>query len=366
MFEPTREFLLVEPVAKTQYPPLGLLKISSWLKDTVKGCKVFSQVGKGIPKGLVYPNVIYITSLFTWDHKHLVNCIDFYRNQYPNSDITLGGIGISLVDDQSLYTRNVTINKGLFLDAEYYSPDYSLTFQRKIDSSISFTTRGCNRGCSFCSVRTLEPTFFVRPEWYKDINPDFKLITLWDNNFLQSPKFGDDCARLAQFNRTVDFNQGLDARLFNVSQAKELSKIKLYPLRFAFDHVRDEPFVRNAIKLAKKYISSEIRVYVLFNYEDDTPEDLYYRLNILNQEGVLSFPMRYRSATTSNATIPGKNWNTYLLRAFNLSILFYYKNGLIKKDRDAFLKIYGNNADEFVQKLYEIYDYDKAIRKRKS
>lgn len=31
-------FLLVEPIAKTPYPPLGLLKISSMLKDKYQGC----------------------------------------------------------------------------------------------------------------------------------------------------------------------------------------------------------------------------------------------------------------------------------------------------------------------------------------
>lgn len=365
MFAKTREMLLVEPIAKTQYPPLGLLKISSWLKDTVKGCRVFSQVGEGVPQGLHYPEKIFITSLFTWDHKYLVKCVDYYNNRFPNSEILLGGIGISLVDGQSLLSKNVSINKGLLLDAEYYPPDYSQNFQRKIDSSITFTTRGCNRGCSFCNVNTLEPTFFVKPDWHKDINPEYRFITLWDNNFLQSPNFGNDCERLAQFNKSVDFNQGLDARLFGTSQAKALSKIKLNPIRFAFDHVDDEPYVRKAIQLAKKYIDSEIRVYVLFNFEDDTPEDLYYRLNILNEEGVLSFPMRYRSATTSNATIASKNWDTYLLRALNLSLLFYYRNGLIRKNRDAFLKIYGHNAKEFEKKLYAIYDYDRTLRKKK-
>lgn len=67
MAQKTREFLLVEPVAKTPYPPLGLMKISSWLKKRYKGSKVLGTVGKAIPEGATRPDRVYVTSLFTWD-----------------------------------------------------------------------------------------------------------------------------------------------------------------------------------------------------------------------------------------------------------------------------------------------------------
>ncbi len=55
---PNKEFLLVEPVAKTPYPPLGLMKISSMLKQTNKHCFVFTQVGNEIPERLHCPDTI--------------------------------------------------------------------------------------------------------------------------------------------------------------------------------------------------------------------------------------------------------------------------------------------------------------------
>jgi hypothetical protein len=359
-----KEYLLVEPVAKSQYPPLGLLKISSMLKDNDKGCRVYSQVGKGTPKNLKNPRQIYISSLFTWDYKYLCDCINFYSRKYPFSKIIVGGIGVSLMDNAEFPYKNVTVHKGLFMDAEFYPPDYSHTFGRKLNASISFTTRGCKRRCSFCSVDTLEPTFFAREGWERDIDPGLKFITLWDNNFLQSPNFEKDCKTLARFNKIVDFNQGIDSRLYDEEKSKLLSKVRIDPIRFAFDNIEYEKALLKAIYIAKKNTNAEIRVYVLFNY-DDSPEDLYYRLNLLNREGVLSFPMRYRCPVETNATIPGKKWNTYLLRAFNLSLLFYYKKGLIKKDRTAFLNIYGKSEKEFIEKLYSIYEYDKSIKREK-
>ena len=357
-----KSFLLVEPIAKTPYPPLGLLRISSMLKNKNKGCSVYSQVGIGAPKQLTNPKQVYITSLFTWDYRYLCECINYYSNKYPKSEVLIGGIGISLLDDIEFDNKNVTIKKGLFTDAEFHPPDYSHNFGRRINTSISFTTRGCKRNCEFCSVNVLEPTFFIRDGWERDIDPNYKYITLWDNNFLQSPNFEKDCKILTKYNKIVDFNQGIDSRLYDEEKSKILSTVRVDPLRFAFDNISYEKYILKAIYIARKNTKTEIRVYVLYNY-DDTPEELYYRINLLNKEGVLIFPMRYRSPVKTNATIPGKNWNTYLIRAFNLSLLFYYKKGLIKKDRNAFLNIYGKNEKEFIQKLYRIYEYDKSLKK---
>ena len=60
-----KQFLLVEPIAKTPYPPLGLMKIANMLRHNYKGCDIFAVEGKVIPKGLVRPYCIYFTTLFS-------------------------------------------------------------------------------------------------------------------------------------------------------------------------------------------------------------------------------------------------------------------------------------------------------------
>jgi hypothetical protein len=359
-----KQFLLVEPVAKTPYPPLGLMKISSMLKDQYKECQVHTQLGNGIPSNLLSPEVVYITSLFTWDIGKVINSINYYKRKFPSSTIAVGGISASLMPDMIYNETGVKPHIGLLNDAEKYSPDYSLDFGRKIRTSISFTTRGCIRNCNFCNVKKLEPEFFVKNDWERDISADLPMITFWDNNFLASPNFQKDCETLIKLNKKVDFNQGLDARLYTEDRAKLLSKINVDPIRFAFDDIHYEQSILKAIRIAKKYTQKEICVYVLYNFED-TPEDFYYRINLLNKEKVLAFPMGYRDNNAFIKTYPNKYWNSYLLRALKLSLLFYYRKGMITEKRESFESIYGKTEQEFVSKLYDIYNYDKSLVKKK-
>jgi hypothetical protein len=246
--------------------------------------------------------------------------------------------------------------------AEACAPDYSLTFGRKLNASITFASRGCPRKCRFCCVNTHEPDFHVRDDWQKDISPKLPRIVFWDNNWLASPNFAEDCRRIRRLGKVVDFNQGLDARLYDEAVAKELSTIRLSPIRFAFDNSSMERTVLRAVRLARKRSSEEIRIYVLYNFED-TPEDLYHRLDLLNRNRVLAFPMEYRSPVPAPTKYPGPHWNTAILRALKLSLLYYYRRGMITESRDSFHSIYGKTAREFVDRLYGIYEYDKTLRR---
>jgi len=362
MVKAKKDFLLVEPVKKTPYPPLGLMKISTYLKKRRKPCRVFAAIGTEIPAELRRPHEIYITSLFTWDLPKLINCVHFYADRFPRAIIHIGGIAASLLTESVVSATGIYPNIGLFDKAEKYAPDYSLQFGRNLNSSITFTSRGCPRKCRFCNVSALEPTFFVKNSWHKDINQEFPNIVFWDNNWLASPNFSADCDKIRKIGKKVDFNQGLDARLYDEAAAKEMSSLKLDPIRFAFDDVSLENRVLRAIRLAKKYTSAEIRVYVLYNY-NDTPEDFYHRISLLNKLGVLAFPMEYRKPTANNTRFPGRHWDVPLLRALKLSVIFYYRKGMITASRKSFQSIYGKTAKQFISKLYQIYDYDKSLKR---
>lgn len=352
-------FLLVEPISKTPYPPLGLLKISSMLKHQYPACSVFSQVGESIPDGIGYPQSIYITSLFTWDIDKVINSINFYRRQFPRADLNVGGIAASLLPDYIHSQTGVKPHIGLLDEAEFFPPDYTHTFGRKHKTSITFMTRGCIRKCAFCNVKSLEPSFFIKSDWEKDISMDLHSITFWDNNWLASPNIEDDCNKIRKIGKKVDFNQGLDARLYDENMAQVLSNINIDPIRFAFDQISYEDDIIKAIHLAKKYSKKEIRVYVLYNFKD-SPEDLFHRINLLNRYNVLVFPMEYREPSSIRTKFPGQYWDLKLLRAFKLTLLFYYRKGMITESRESFIKIYGTNPTEFKESLYQIYRNDKS------
>lgn len=360
-----KQFLLVEPVAKTPYPPLGLLKISSMLKTKYPGCTVFSQVGKETPENLVHPESIYVTSLFTWDFDKLVAVTNYLKWKHPQSEINIGGIAASLLPEETLAKTGISPHIGLHEEAECCVPDYSLNFDRKVRSSISFTTRGCIRKCKFCTVTTLEPDFYIKNDWENDIAHDLPTITFWDNNWLASPNVLNDCKKLSKIGKKIDFNQGLDARLYTKKIATALSKVNIDPLRFAFDDISQEKAIVSAIRLAKKMTNKEIAVYVLYNFKD-TPEEFYYKINLLNQEQVLSFPMCYREPSSVNKIFPNEFWNSYILRGLKLSLLFYYRRGMITESRRSFENIYGHSYNDFITKLYDIYEYDKNLKKKVS
>jgi len=357
-----QEFLLVEPIAKTPYPPLGLMKISTWLKKQYKGCRVLDTVGTQIPPSVSKPARVYITSLFTWDLEKVVRAANFYADRFSRAQIRIGGIAASLLPQYVKTATGIAPHVGLVQGAETCPPDYSVTFGRKLKASITFASRGCPRRCRFCCVATHEPDFHVREDWARDVSPDLPGIIFWDNNWLASPNFVKDCEQIRRLGKTVDFNQGLDARLYDEAVAKELSTIRLSPIRFAFDTVGMERSLLEAVKRARRHSREEIRVYVLYNF-NDTPEDLYHRLNVLNSNRVLAFPMEYRKPIASRVKFPGPHWNSALLRAFKLSLLYYYRRGMITESRASFHSIYGKTANQFVEKLYGIYEYDKTLKR---
>ena len=370
-----KNILLVEPAYKNPYPPLGLMKISTWhkkKKDDVQLIKDgphsvtldhFERKQRCYKKLKDHYDIIYITSLFTYQAQYVIESIKYYKNRFPNARIRVGGIMATLMPEYIREKTGIEPHVGLLRGAENCSPDYS--WFPNLPCSITFATRGCRRRCPFCAVRKHEPKFIVKENWVDDIDITKTGIIFWDNNWLASPNFEKDVKRLMKFRKIgvtqIDFNQGLDCRLIDEDKVKLLSQIKIKPLRFAFDNSSEDGYIQKAIKLALEHGFRDIRVYVLYNFEDDhdTPEYFYYRINEINRLGALAYPMRYRPLNDINGQYVSDKWDKKLLRALKLSLMFWYTKGMITKSRKAFEHIYGNNASEFKAKLYKIYQDDK-------
>ena len=389
--------LLVEPNYKNKYPPIGLMKISTYYQK--KGDYV--EFHKGLmpeTEAKLFDKVL-ITTLFTFDFSMCIQTIQYYIAIVGIQKVFVGGIAATImpekflerIPDLKLNLGQLTSSRMLGYDddenIDIMELDYDILWDvsyeyAAADSYFIYTTRGCPRKCSFCAVKTLEPDFYDCDnicDQINNVNKQFgikKQLLIMDNNILYSNNFrytveilkglgfGRDNNKIRKNNnmkyylnsldrririgkkydallarikkvflnlkfarinkadaevlkkfidiinadneeklistlyeeydflndfferynyhmitRYVDFNQGLDARLFDDEKAKQLSELAVKPCRIAFDNLNCQNDYINAMEKAVKYGIRYFSNYLLYNY-DEKPESLWERLNI--------------------------------------------------------------------------------------
>lgn len=176
---------------------------------------------------------------------------------------------------------------------------------------------------------------------YKDFAPYFQ------------KKYGNRKGRL----RYVDFNQGVDARLFTDERIALLAQIPIRPLRIAFDDIKTEKAYLKALHMSASYGMKDFSNYLLYNFRDK-PLDLYYRLkiNVLECEkldvSIYSFPMKYhpiRGEHSHNRDHIGEHWNRKYIRA--IQAILNATKGKVGRGASFFEKAFGKNEDEFMELL---------------
>ena len=402
-----KNILLIEPGYKNKYPPLGLMKISTFHKQ--KGDKVTFY--KGCSDVLIkqHWDRIYISTLFTFYWDITIKTIKFYLNSVDTpSQILVGGVMATLMKDEIQNEVNVTIVEGLLNqegklgikgDAKIDNilPDYSIIVQEynelldysypTTDSYIAYATRGCIRKCPFCAVPIIEPEFsnsLSIAKQVKAIKNNFgekRHLLLLDNNILASedfPKIIDEIKSVGfekgskyvlyrnnkkvHLKRCVDFNQGIDARLLTREKMGLLSEIAIEPMRIAFDNIKFKDIYIEKMRLAAEFGIKTLSNYILFNFRD-TPEDFYERLRInieLNQEfskkglhsEIWSFPMKYSPITgefCKNRKYIGEHWNKRYLRGVQCILLATH--GVVGPKKEFFEKAFGKDVNEFLKIL---------------
>lgn len=469
MGDKMEKILLVEPNYRNKYPPIGLMKISTYYKN--KGDFVVFHKGL-LPKNEVEEfDKILITTLFTFDFEMCVQTIRYYATIVGIKNVFVGGIAATIMPEKfEEQISGIQILRGQLVDStilgyndkvnvDILELDYDILWDISYeypaaDSYFIYTTRGCPRKCSFCAVKTLEPDFYDCNNISSQIkNVDLKFgvkknLLIMDNNILYSDKLSDSVNTLLKmgfgkknnrikkcnnmkffltslwerrrinkkydnllarikkefenlkFNRIskkdeeilqtivdsigeisdeewignlkahedyiidfferyhfhkitryVDFNQGLDARLFDEEKAEQLGKLAIKPCRIAFDDLKTKEAYFDAMESAVKHDIKYFSNYLLYNYED-TPEELWTRL-FLNIQfckkyddiSLFSFPMKYASIEHTDRDYVGKNWNKKFLRAIN--VILNVTSGVVAKEEDFFLRAFGSNTNEF-------------------
>ncbi len=465
--------LLVEPNYKNKYPPIGLMKISTYYQK--KGDYV--EFHKGLmpeTEAKLFDKVL-ITTLFTFDFSMCIQTIQYYIAIVGIQKVFVGGIAATImpekflerIPDLKLNLGQLTSSRMLGYDddenIDIMELDYDILWDvsyeyAAADSYFIYTTRGCPRKCSFCAVKTLEPDFYDCDnicDQINNVNKQFgikKQLLIMDNNILYSNNFrytveilkglgfGRDNNKIRKNNnmkyylnsldrririgkkydallarikkvflnlkfarinkadaevlkkfidiinadneeklistlyeeydflndfferynyhmitRYVDFNQGLDARLFDDEKAKQLSELAVKPCRIAFDNLNCQNDYINAMEKAVKYGIRYFSNYLLYNY-DEKPESLWERLNINIQFcikhkkiSLFSFPMKYASIEQTDRNYVGKWWNRKYLRAIN--VILNVTSGVVAKEEDFFVRAFGHDEFEFLDIL---------------
>jgi hypothetical protein len=360
-----KRVLLVEPGYKAKYPPLGLMKISTYHKN--QGDEVYFYKGTNASIRDQNWDFIYITSMFTFQWKRTIDTIKFYQRgkQKYKDNIKVGGILASLLKNEVEKETGIKPHFGIWDEVDRLRPDYNLTKDSSIfyanNSSIGYMTKGCVNHCKFCAVPELEPEFIDFIPLANQIDVNKKDLILLDNNVLASPEFENIIndikqngfqkgAMFGKAKRFVDFNQGLDARLLTEEKMDLLSQIAIKPLRIAFDNIKLEKQYVEKIRLANKYGIKNLSNYILFNF-DDNPDDFYKRLrtNIeLNEELILSifsFPMRYIPLDAKDRKYIGKKWTKTQLRG--IQCILHATHGVVGPRKQFFEKAFGKDENEF-------------------
>ncbi len=295
------KILLVEPNYKTKFPSIGLMKIATMHKN--RGDSVTYVKGENMY--LEEPDIIYITSIFTYDYISVRNSIQFYRQVFPKAKLWVGGLVATLMPEKFENLGIDYIHDGIWDEVEDECLDYSL--HPELDMTIMFTHRGCPRKCPWCVVPVHEKLRF-KENIEKYIVDKFDKISCWDNNALANPRLAEVIEVFKRAGKEVDFNQSLDIRLLTPEKAKLLKQIKIYPLRFAFDDIKYKDAFLKGIEICKSVgLKQETRIDVLYNFED-TPEDFYERLSIILDNGWMAYPMLYKPIRQIDKGWLGKNW----------------------------------------------------------
>lgn len=380
-----RQILLVEPDYRSKFPPLGLMRLSSYHKS--RSDRVVFTRGKNPELRNVHWDRIYVASLFTWELPRTVETVRYYQHSVASSaDIVVGGIGATLHPTYIKSEVDCTVVEGMLDQAgqlDTLAPpvskhplDYSILDTvpynyQPLDAYFCKITIGCIRKCSFCAVPILEPRFGMatslaqQVKQIQETSGDKQHLVVLDNNILgidgldavfdqiRSLGFGTGARRSGRL-RKVDFNQGLDARLITKEKAGLLASVATSPMRLAYDHVGMEKSYRRAVELLADVGMRTFTNYLLFNFEDE-PADLYHRLQV-NRElteslgvAITGFPMRFMPMDDISRRHVGPKWTWRYLRGMQCVLLATH--GVISPNPEFLDTAFGNTLDGFLEIL---------------
>ena len=296
------------------FPNLALAKLSRYHK----------QIGDSVEWYTPFEHyqLVYKSKVFT-------DSEDF--NEYINADkVVQGGTGYA-INGAGGETYCKDQDPPLPDYVEHIYPDYSI--YGITNTAYGFLTRGCPNKCFWCVVPKKEGG--VKP--YMDVDEiaieGRKNLVLMDNNILAAGDYAlEQFAKIIDRGYKVDFNQALDARLVNETNAELLAKVKwIDRVRFGCDTHKQIEDCEKAIALLERFgYRGEIFLYTMIGGKSDFAECFerinYWRNRLLEARRthkrcqVFAYAQPYRDPTKRHQTIP--MWQKDLTNWTNKRMIF--------------------------------------------
>lgn len=277
------------------FPNLALMRISAWHK--AKGDYVEWWMGD-----FFHYDIVYMSKVFS----------DAYSPDMPepfNADkVIKGGTGyaITTVNGKEVFDKSKHYN--LPPEMEKMFPDYSIYPQYKF--AISMTSRGCPNACDFCHVVPKEGRCSVKVADVKDFWCGQKEIKVLDPNITACRDKRDLMQQYIDTGAYIDFTQGIDIRLTNDDDIRDLNRMKLKNVHFAWDKPEidlKDKFAQYAKKATHKAHGAYGTVYVLTNF-NSTMEQNLYRIYTLRDLGYDPYVMIYNKESAPKEIRDLQRW----------------------------------------------------------
>ena len=273
--------------------PIGLLKYANYHREQGDDVRLV-RGNNEVPA--FHPQEIKITSLFTYWSKQVWDSVRYYKSEYPQAKVIVGGIYASLMPGHCKKSGCDEVFIGVDEKVEKYSPAYDLV---DVDYQIIHSSRGCERKCKFCGTWKIEPTFEAKTSIKDEICSN--RIIFYDNNLLANPYIDNILAELqdARFNGRVVSSEsqcGIDGRLLTPKLAKMLKHSRFINPRIAWDHgIEQRRMIKEQIDMLEQagYPTKDIYVFMIYNYELDYKQ-MIAKLRACKKWGVQIADCRYR------------------------------------------------------------------------
>ena len=284
----------------SNFLPIGLLKIAAYLRSKSIEIKLIryeeandtkkkydntvqttlipenEEIGGDVDK--FEPDLICVTSIFTYWSKYVKNAVQYCKNSYGKDiPVLVGGIYASLLPDHCKeYTGCDDVILGPIDGAEKVPPAYDLV---DVDYQIIHTTRGCIRQCGFCG------TYIIEPEWLckKTIKDEIlengkKKVIFYDNNLLANEYIEDILNELIELKKDkkityVESQSGFDGRILRKKPylAKMLKDAGFKNPKIAWDHsINEKKLIKKQLDILvdSGFKPKEVSIFMIYNYEE--------------------------------------------------------------------------------------------------